>query len=597
VNCLGCQDEIAIWDNGCGACGAQQAPLVDKALANLKDAHDQAERFLIDLEFDVAAEHCELVASESDSRLQQYSDWHEEFSTRLECSRISEHSRLSQLLQEALTHEQAYDYKSALQTLTQVAPSLKETSVLPFTGDTAKEISERLITKESRLKELEATVRDRVTKREITGLLPIVNELLTLKPDRPEVQKLKEQLEKRDADLLEARDAAVNKATQQLGEQQYAETLATLNTVSEKVSSEQLEELKTKASDLLNQLNSLRDQIKKAISDNQFVYLLPVVEQCLVLKSDQDEIIKLKQDLIARETQLDARNQQVILQVTKHMRQYQFAEALQILSTIEPKYQTSSTVALSQKAEAELLARAPITNTIGMTLNKIPAGTFTMGSPEGEEGRKDNETQHPVTISKAFYMQTTEVTQGQWKAVMGTVPWKGVSFVKEGPNYAATYVSWNDAVAYCEKLSEKESVTYRLPTEAEWEYACRAGTETAWSFGDDDASVGQYAWYRGNAYDIGERYAHQVRLKKPNAFGLYDMQGNAHEWCHDFYGKDYYKQSPEQDPAGPLSGSSRVLRGGSWLNVTRFSRSARRFGGDADGRDSNGGFRLVRELD
>jgi sulfatase modifying factor 1 len=239
-----------------------------------------------------------------------------------------------------------------------------------------------------------------------------------------------------------------------------------------------------------------------------------------------------------------------------------------------------------------------ITNTIGMKLNKIPAGTFTMGSPEGEEGRSDHETQHPVTISKAFYMQTTEVTQGQWKAVMGTEPWKGIQYVKEGPNYPASYVSWDDAVAFCKKLSEREGKTYRLPTEAEWEYACRGGTETRWSFGDDEKVLGGYAWYNKNAWGIREKYAHQVELKKPNAFGLYDMHGNVYEWCHDYYEADYYKQSPEKDPTGPTSGSSRVLRGGSWdFGGARYARSANRVRYDADRRDNRNGFRLVRELD
>ena len=137
---------------------------------------------------------------------------------------------------------------------------------------------------------------------------------------------------------------------------------------------------------------------------------------------------------------------------------------------------------------------------------------------------------------------------------MGTEPRKGQLFgkyVKEGANYAATYVSWDDAIAYCKKLSEKEGKTYRLPTEAEWEYACRAGTKTAWSFGDDEKVLGDYAWYYENADSEDEKYAHQVARKKPNAFGLYDMHGNVYECCHNYYGEDYYKNSPEKDPGGP----------------------------------------------
>jgi formylglycine-generating enzyme required for sulfatase activity len=181
---------------------------------------------------------------------------------------------------------------------------------------------------------------------------------------------------------------------------------------------------------------------------------------------------------------------------------------------------------------------------------------------------------------------------------MGTEPWKGEDYVKKGADYPATYVSWDDAVSYCKKISEKESKTYRLPTEAEWEYACRAGTETAWSFGDDEASLGVYAWYDGNALNIGEKYAHQVRLTNPNAFGLYDMHGNVFEWCHDYFEEDYYKQSSEKDPTGPTSGSSRVLRGGSWNDYSRLTRSAYRDRYVADFRYYVlVGFRLVRELD
>jgi formylglycine-generating enzyme required for sulfatase activity len=247
--------------------------------------------------------------------------------------------------------------------------------------------------------------------------------------------------------------------------------------------------------------------------------------------------------------------------------------------------------------KAATLAGEPITNTFGMTFNNIPAGTFRMGSPVEEYGRAEYEYPHKVTITKRFYMQTTEVTQGQWTAVMGTEPWINKFYVKEGPNYAASYVSWDDAIAYCKKLSDKESKTYRLPTEAEWEYACRAGTETAWSFGDDEKVLGDYAWYRENTIDIGEKYAHQVGRKKPNPFGLYDMHGNVFEWCNDYYGAAYYQSSLGEDPTGPAQGSSRVLRGGSWPYNSPNSRSANRDTYDADYRYHYNGFRLVRELD
>jgi sulfatase modifying factor 1 len=247
--------------------------------------------------------------------------------------------------------------------------------------------------------------------------------------------------------------------------------------------------------------------------------------------------------------------------------------------------------------KAAILAGDPITNTFGMTFNEIPAGTFMMGSPESEKNRGDDEHQHKVTISKAFYMQTTEVTQGQWQEVMDTEPWKGQRWVREGPNYPASYVSWNDAIVYCKKLSKKLGSTYRLPTEAEWEYACRAGTETAWSFGNDEGDLDEYAWLPETTNDIDEKYAHQVRLKKPNAFGLYDMHGNVSEWCNDYYGDDYYKQSPVKDPVGLGSGVLYVFRGGNWVLNSRFARSADRVWVDAGYRYDDCGFRLVRELD
>jgi formylglycine-generating enzyme len=233
---------------------------------------------------------------------------------------------------------------------------------------------------------------------------------------------------------------------------------------------------------------------------------------------------------------------------------------------------------------------------IEMTFKEIPAGTFMMGSPEDPY----NAELHKVTISKAFYMQTTEVTQRQWITLMGTEPWEGQEsskYVKEGTNFPAVYVSWDDAIAYCEKLSEKEGKTYRLPTEAEWEYACRAGTKTAWSFGDDEKELGDYAWYELNTAAVGQEYIHRVRLKKPNAFGLYDMHGNVCEWCQDYYVRDYFKIQPDMDLFGSPQFYPRVLRGGSGEDTSGRIRSASRHAFKNSKRWAWFGFRVVRELD
>jgi len=237
-----------------------------------------------------------------------------------------------------------------------------------------------------------------------------------------------------------------------------------------------------------------------------------------------------------------------------------------------------------------------VVNTSGMKLLLIPAGTFTMGSPANEKKRDDDETQHQVTLTKPFHMGRTEVTQGQWKKVMGTEPWKGKSYVQEGDQNAASYISWDDATEFCGRLSQTEGKTYRLPTEAEWEYACRGGTKTAFYFGNDEAELSKYAWWggtvrNGNARD--EKYAHRVAQKLPNPFGLYDMHGNVYEWCSDWIGD--YPSTPLTDPRGPDAGSFRVLRGGSWGDAPRGVRCAFRSGGTPEYRDGNLGFRLVLE--
>jgi len=230
-----------------------------------------------------------------------------------------------------------------------------------------------------------------------------------------------------------------------------------------------------------------------------------------------------------------------------------------------------------------------------------PPGKFRMGSPKDETGRNSDENQVQVTLAKGFWLGQHEVTQAEWQRVMQTTPWSGKAYVKEGDDYPATYVSWNEAMKFCEKLTEQERSAgrlpsgwqYTLPTEAQWEYACRAGTRTRFSFGNDDSDLSDYAWWcgifgEGNAKS--EQYAHTVGQKKLNPWGLSDMHGNVWEWCRDWYGEEL---AGGTDPLGPSRGSVRVFRGGSWFYPARDCRSALRSWLAPGNRLSCLGFRLA----
>ena len=232
-----------------------------------------------------------------------------------------------------------------------------------------------------------------------------------------------------------------------------------------------------------------------------------------------------------------------------------------------------------------------VTNSIGMELIEIPAGKFMMGCSENDRYCGNDEAPVPVTLTKPFRLGKTEVTQGQWQSVMGTEPWKGLFNVVAHEDSPAIHVSWDDATAFCEKLTAierkagtlKANEKYRLPTDAEREYACRAGTTTTYSFGDDDSKLGEYAWFIDNCRDgkPREEYAHNVGTKKPNPWGLHDMHGNVAEWCSDRC--DAQDSNGEQqkplggtDPVFRTTGSLRFSRGGSYDGGPVVARSSGR---------------------
>ena len=244
---------------------------------------------------------------------------------------------------------------------------------------------------------------------------------------------------------------------------------------------------------------------------------------------------------------------------------------------------------------------------LSQPFQRIEAGSFTMGSPSGERLRDSDEGPVQVRITKPFEIMTTEVTQSQWVKVMGSNPslFKTQEHCDDHkndmcPNHPVEQVSWNDVQEFIGKLNEALGLTgcdgtpnsakncYRLPTEAEWEYSARGGTKTIFSFGDNSANIGDYAWYRGNS----NSQTHAVGSKRANPFGLYDVHGNVGEWVQD----RYVENLPGDDDPLSTSGSIRVIRGGSWNYYAWYLRSATRHRHRQSVWYDNVGFRLVRTL-
>jgi formylglycine-generating enzyme required for sulfatase activity len=307
----------------------------------------------------------------------------------------------------------------------------------------------------------------------------------------------------------------------------------------------------------------------------------------------------------------------------------------------KPATQPSTSPATQASSQPGKELTLDLGNKVTMKLVRVPAGKFMMGSPKTEKHRGTDEAQHEVTISKAFYMGATHVTVDQFAAFAndsgyktdaekdgGSVgyeiedgkltfkkvdgaSWRKPSFDQKG-DHPVVQVSWNDAKAFCDWLSKKSGKKVALPTEAQWEYACRAGTKTAYPWGDspDDGKGWANCPDQGlkkklpNApaawtffsWDDGFVFTSPVGSFKPNAFGLYDMIGNAWEWCSDWCDGDYYANSPKTDPQGPASGLTRVLRGGCWFSSPRLCRSAMRLRNAPVIRYGSIGFRVVVNL-
>ena len=238
-------------------------------------------------------------------------------------------------------------------------------------------------------------------------------------------------------------------------------------------------------------------------------------------------------------------------------------------------------------------------NELKMKLAYCPAGKFVMGSPTNDPNYSEDESSVDVKLTKPFWLGRYAVTQAEWRQVMKSEPWKGKTFVQDGTYFPATYMSWNDAREFCKKLTDSERKAGRLtnaqkfdlPTEAQWEYACRAGTKTPYFFGNDAATLGNYAWFVGNTSaktTPAQQYAHSIGQKDPNPWKLYDMSGNVWQWC-----LDGYDDLPGGDDPLIETGKDRVFRGGSWNDTAVKCRTAYRGRNDVSNKISSVGFRVA----
>lgn len=470
--------------------------------------------------------------------------WAEQFHKQVNLERTHQEQLAADLFKESLDYHASFDHESAIRTLEKIPE--------PLRGSLKRDYLERLRTEKQELDDLLVTLQARTNHQGLEVLLPQVERAIALCGERSDLISLRQELKDRETHRKQACESAEGLLAEGSAKQAYK----VIETIHDCDLLQNQRQLRLQLEDLVSKENKIVELVKETkarrVFDVQSLALLYAkVAEYLALNPAHEKMVNLSTDLVTR------------------------LNNVPISDLIE--LQKSTVIQLPEKIQDKI----PLSNSIGITLRLIPAGTFEMG--------RDNEW-HRVTITKSFYFGIYPVTQDQYKRVMRDNP----SVFKNGQNPVEN-VSWEDAVEFCARLSElpEEKAAgrlYRLPTEAEWEYACRAGSTSKYFFGDDKLCLGEYAWFEDNS---GKR-TQAVGQKKPNAWGLYDMHGNVWEWCSDWDGK-----KPEKaltDPSGPSTGSHRVNRGGSWGASAVSCRTESRNYRTPPSRTGNLGFRLAMSL-
>ncbi|MFO0905763.1 MAG: SUMF1/EgtB/PvdO family nonheme iron enzyme [Pirellulales bacterium] len=558
VACLKCKQEIPIWDQVCGHCGGKQPELVAAERARIDAMRSEAETLAGQLSFSRSLALAQEIAAITDPRLLHQKSWAETFVPETEAEHHRQVENAAKHLSEARKHRDAFDYSAALHAIESIPAPLR-----------TKEMQELLVTLNSNLDELRnllKLIKNRIDDRTLDGLLQPVERALELDGSRKDLQKLRQQLLDREAKITAQCDAAFSNAERLLEQGNAKAAFAAVENVPPSRMTASRSQLRSRLQAMSTAETELSRQLAAAKSDGvvdaqEALDLLCSTIRCLRLNPRHSTVQQLQADLFKRlqalaERPLDIHLSQTDAQVLAQL-------PVDVLATLPLELLRQLPVSkFISIPGVDLLRLTPIQNSIGMQLKLLPAGMFTMG--EGAQADR-------VTLTWPFFLGVYEVTQEQYQRVMGHNP---ANF--KGPDHPVENVPWDDAVKFCRKLSalpaEKAAErVYRLPTEMEWEYACRAGTTTKFSFGDNDEQLGEYGWFNDNSRGT----THPVGQKQPNPWGFYDMHGNVYEWCQDWYG-EFPKGNATNSTNELRASSCGRYRGGGWNSSSTNCRAASR---------------------
>ncbi len=599
--CLACDTSIPIWDKVCPECGKKQPDLLAAKRETLSRCRDEAELLRQQLRFDEAIATAEGVEIPADTRFSDYDEWRQAFLDETGAERSTAVADRDSKLNEAKKHRSAFDYAGAIHTLETIPETLRTNDVNRLLDASRSESNEA-----ARLLE---TIRERIAAKELNELAPLVQRAMTLRGDRQDLPKLLAQLVEREQRLT-ARDrqqrewvqATANRAWEVFRRQGDARAALDIATPIERLLNEEQATQISRMRDAIEAEKRLGERLAAAKADgtittDEVVDLSRALADCLTLMPKNPRLLAFRDQLIGRITKVPS--DFILRQTDLHsFLSLLDTAALQALpeaigrpflakrhlapcpqcgvalkpSRMEWHLANKCPGANSGQARRDYTRTAnaarsvvdppgTVTNSIGMKFVQIPAGEFLMGCPANcPLGDPEEQFQHRVRITKPFFLGMHQVTQEQYERVVGANP-----SVFKGKNLPVEHLAWKDADRFCKLLSslseeQQDGRRYRLPTEAEWEYACRAGTTTRFNTGNRLTS--KQARFCPEELSV-PCLTSPVGSYPPNAWGLFDMHGNVWEWTADWFAADYFRRSPKDDPQGPPMGTHHTLRGGS----------------------------------